>query len=1128
MKKFLSPIVMMLLALVGFVPASAQNTQLYWSVGSDYVFEPQEGAYYVLEGAGRDANKFDNYLSGNTTTATPGLTAIYQFEPAGETSDGHKLWRLYWVSEGKYLQDPTSQNDPITYTESKAKAYVFTVMKAVPAELGYKDQLAQDPETDLRSYHYNAQDNACTEGCVVLCNKNVDTGVRWLEWYPGYGVMWSQYTTANIWNIFMAEPLGAYDQLCSYMGEHANAADQFVPGDKPGQVPENLIKDLQDALAAADALQSDPDQPASVYEAAIQAILNAIKACEEGMIQVSEGYYIFTNNPSAGRGNGFATIIDKGTEMHWQEFDPSAGITVDNIQSIWKVIKVEGTPNEFYLQNMKTNRYAGSQASTNSVTPTTEAPEQVYYINPYPGTDMFSLDQKGQNSQFPALHAQGDGTRIVIWESIAGASAWALTTVEEEVVAGLQKELEQVKLNEKYAALLSNAKAAYAKGFTYSADNVSHDGVFTVGDGLVTEGSKFTSNAFETSEGPNCSYDALLDNNFTTYFHSVWSSAAYASLVHHLDMELSEAIDVLVIKYAKRPTDGPGNPYKIHVYASNDTTAGNWTDQGYMYCSYPWSITMEDGSEKASQAGSSFAAFDAKYKYVRLAVEETTGMGKTNGNLYFYWSELRAYNGYYDASKSLIEAVPADVRKAFEDAVATAEGKAGSNVTQEDIDALQDAYDTFMANFPDPQIVKNLLADAKKQAEGAEEGEGYGYFEAGAKDALEAAIATIEPKVKDVMTLEEVNAVKAELEAALNAFNDKLQKPADGAYIYIYSASATEGVNQPYGKYLYVKNNGESTKGVFCWGDIDTDNMGNELNFMWQFIKVDNGYLLKNAATGSYIRTDLPAEYYEGMSYEANPVKIQTAGVGGAFNIVLSDGVYLQAYSDGASMVTWGEAVGADNCAFAFEDVTDFAGEYNYYINGNKPQIVTLATDIAGYYDTDVTLYSVLGHNENNLILKKIANDELIPAGTPFVMQPAEEVTKTQFMSSVEDLAELTQTTEGVEVNGLVGAVRATEVGAALVYMIDGVLSNTVTGDIVAANTGYFRAIPATTETGDAQIEFDAELSIPDAIQQVVVAGKNTVKGVYTISGVKVRNNSNVQGLPKGLYIVGGQKVLVK
>ena len=202
--------------------------------------------------------------------------------------------------------------------------------------------------------------------------------------------------------------------------------------------------------------------------------------------------------------------------------------------------------------------------------------------------------------------------------------------------------------------------------------------------------------------------------------------------------------------------------------------------------------------------------------------------------------------------------------------------------------------------------------------------------------------------------------------------------------------------------------------------------------------------------------------------------------------------------------------------------------EYNYYINGNKPQIVTLATDIAGYYDTDVTLYSVLGHNENNLILKQIATDELIPAGTPFVMQPAEEVTKTQFMASVEDIAELTQSTEGVEVNGLVGAVRATEVGAGLVYMIDGVLSNTVEGDIVAANTGYFRAIPATTETGDAQIEFDAELSIPDAIQQVVVAGKNTVKGVYTISGVKVRNNSNVQGLPKGLYIVGGQKVLVK
>ena len=38
----------------------------------------------------------------------------------------------------------------------------------------------------------------------------------------------------------------------------------------------------------------------------------------------------------------------------------------------------------------------------------------------------------------------------------------------------------------------------------------------------------------------------------------------------------------------------------------------------------------------------------------------------------------------------------------------------------------------------------------------------------------------------------------------------------------------------------------------------------------------------------------------------------------------------------------------------------------------------------------------------------------------------------------------------------------------------------------------------------------------------------NLIPGVYTITGVKVRNNMNIQGLPKGIYIVGGKKVLVK
>lgn len=1124
MKKFFSSIAMMLLAMVVCVPVKAQ-LHLYWSIGSDCVTEPQAGAYYVVEGAGQNPNSTQDYLFGSTTTNNPTYDAIYQFEPAGEDESGSPLWRLLWVKEGKYLADPDKSGGAVSYTEAKSSAYVFTALPAIPSELGYKDAVAAG--VDIRTYHYNGQDNAWREGCMVFCNKNYQTSsYRWFEWYPGsYGVMWDQYTTANIWNIFLAEPYSAYDQLCMFLGENANADGKFIPGNQPGQVPQELIDALVQAIADATELQNNPDAEDSVYEAAVQKVLDAIEACQKGMVQVSTGYYIFTNNPDAGRGNGHAVIYDRGTEMHWQEFDPSAGIKVENLQCIWEVMPAEDVENGFYLKNLKTNRYAGGQNSTNSVLPTTEAPEQVYFINPFPGTDLFVLEQKDQNAKYPALHAQGDGSKIVIWESVSGASAWALTSVDESIVKGLQEELKQVVLNEKYSSLLSEAKALYAKGFVYSADGVSADGVFTVGDGLLTSADKMVSNAKEPSEG---AYADLLDGSFDTYFHTVWSSGDYASLVHSLDIELDEAIDILVIKYAKRPTDGGGNPYKVHVYASNDTVGGNWTDQGYMYCSYPWSIMMSDGTEKANQAGSAHAAMDGKYKYVRLAVEETTGMSYTNGNLYWYLSELRAYPGYYDKTKSLIEAVPADVRKNYEDAIAKAEKLVEGNVTQADIDELQAAYDTFKANFPDPEIVKSMLAEAIAQAEAAVEGEGYGYFAEGSKAALEAVIESVSAKVKDVMTTAEVNAAKSELEAGLKAFNNGLMKPADGAYVFIRSASASTETNSPADKYLYAKDNSESSKGIFRWGELNLDNISAELNFMWKVIETEGGYMLQNAATGTYIDATEEAQYYTGMSYDEEVVQIQSAKVGGAFNIVLNDNVFLMAYTDGGSMVSWGEANGADNCAFAFEDVEEWDAIHTLKFEGSYARIISLPFALNGYLDSEVVLYSVLGSKDNALQLKQYGTEETIPAGTAFIMIPETGVQSAQLFCEAQELSELTYNFESVDNNGLVSTVRATKVGADLVLLFEGDLLNTVEGETVSANSGYLKAILPTEETGDVSIAMPEDLNIPNGINQIVTVKNPSNTGVYTITGVKVRNNMNIQGLPKGIYIVGGQKVLVK
>ena len=45
-----------------------------------------------------------------------------------------------------------------------------------------------------------------------------------------------------------------------------------------------------------------------------------------------------------------------------------------------------------------------------------------------------------------------------------------------------------------------------------------------------------------------------------------------------------------------------------------------------------------------------------------------------------------------------------------------------------------------------------------------------------------------------------------------------------------------------------------------------------------------------------------------------------------------------------------------------------------------------------------------------------------------------------------------------------------------------------------------------------------------NAIRNVKKETKAT--GVYTLSGVKVRDDGQTEGLPKGVYIVGGRKVV--
>jgi hypothetical protein len=125
---------------------------------------------------------------------------------------------------------------------------------------------------------------------------------------------------------------------------------------------------------------------------------------------------------------------------------------------------------------------------------------------------------------------------------------------------------------------------------------------------------------------------------------------------------------------------------------------------------------------------------------------------------------------------------------------------------------------------------------------------------------------------------------------------------------------------------------------------------------------------------------------------------------------------------------------------------------------------------------------------------------------------------------------ELVYNFEAKQANGLVGVFNDTELLPGRGLFIDQQVMLSEEGDVAAAGTGYLCGdIPEVEEEGELTFTLPAELIT--AIGNVTIE-RNEAKGVYSITGVKVRNSQMTKGalknLPKGVYIIGSKKYIVK
>lgn len=522
------------------------------------------------------------------------------------------------------------------------------------------------------------------------------------------------------------------------------------------------------------------------------------------------------------------------------------------------------------------------------------------------------------------------------------------------------------------------------------------------------------------------------------------------------------------------------------------------------------------------------------------------------------------------------EAVITELQKQIE---AAGKQVADSSATDDQIASLQAALDAFNNNYPDPSRVTTALAEASSIYNAASSkgliGDKLAQYPTAVAEKLANVIAKYQSfnsvKLADInAAVEEINATVAEFKASiklpeagkfytLRSASKKYEKGSNGVSYrgIIYSASndaTTEVTNDVTPVRYYRMNNASTIQDSASFADADftklqdTINIAEDARLVWKAEASANGQItFRNLATGMYL-TGADGKIYQ--SIKATPINVEgIAPETFRFNAGKNENgvtMYMNTRAVSNTIVTWNDTTDQNSNFFIEEVAKDKIANQSFYLaNVKEGQFYagTFAVDIAAG-DGLITPYKVIGVNGDKLVLG--AYDDVVEAGTPFIYSvdmvnstAAGETTTLGFTQVVaaNDLTEGNYTYETKNVNGLQGVLtEAVTIPAGKAYINNSgaVAVAPEAGAAIAANGAYFNGDASTTsEKGDESLELGKmvgnALTGIDATKVIVLPAK---VDVYSIDGKLLRqgvkSSNAAKNLPAGVYVIGGQKVLVK
>ena len=1145
-------------------------TELYAWLQSDASFVPlEDGGYYYIFTA-NDA--FVGMENGNYAMYAPKFNEpnligwkafdendprfIWQIKPAEVTESGQVRYSVQNMGSGLYMGQAQSKADsqPVQWTTEFT--YPTVLININHAGHWYVSSARDWDEYPPRPFHQeNHQNGQGVEGKIVLYNGSAGSASDWfIKKVPQDKVdmlasMQSRIELTNFW--------AQNSNLASGVDTTANELG-FISS-------KEILDNYKKTVADVDTMLNYPQKEYTVeeYTAALEAFKSAVEAYNADRYRaIPDGYYRIRVQQGIYKYNDSAMYVNVVNDRPGWSRVYNGEFTTNHI---WKITHKEGT--KYDVQNVGNGKYIakGENPNNGAYINFSDAAEVAQVIEPFEAMNgQFYISNEADTTQYYDTGDHNNGANsesaLKYWNGrgVDGGTAWVLEPLTEAEYNAIVAANDQNNLNYELRNVLADAKRLYNQNTTY-----------TYGDKIITDASQLFCNNNSINEGQHI--ENLIDGNNGTFWNSAWDTET-VNETHYLRFETKDEAglpDSVAFYYEERnDATWHRTASKLRVSVSND--ASEWKE--IIPILEKEDISTRDFNNHSTDPVYVIVNGLKGYKYVRFEILACIPNNQLNYHAMTEYSEVNllpitgvdatsttALPSYKNVSTDLFNAI----QKGQDEHLA-------HNATQATIDLLNEA----ITHFNNVSIADSAVAMAKLNMLNLTDGDKIGDFPSAAletySEEAQAAIDKFEGLGEGNATGDDVMTVVAELKAAYDKLYPQMVQPEVGRWyvLKLCDESTADRMNNVMVAGGYW---GHSGSGYSYWlTDQTIDNVyADELAHFVFKANADGTYTIQNVGTGLYNGPETGSgngtyDYRPIQWYEPDSINIIPFGEG-QVGLRLQSGRY---FYQNPAWLNYGmeyqthDGTQGLGSKYAWElmpsdELTDVIQQPDSMEVG-RVMAITKPYELSGLPTTDegfIRGYKVVGkltaEDSNDSIvtayqLQELAENEPIPAGYPVVYyadmngdgQTPYNADKKMYItfdavlnSEVVDKADT--------INGLWGTIDQLRTPEAHFgyFLEDSVVDEPVNTEIGAQRAVLIPWLVENLADIDENVKVDKIVYVKgngmlNDIKDVVIEDPKEIVDVYSVDGVLIRRNvariNATNGLAKGIYIVGKEKVLVK